>query len=235
MIKSEKILILDSRQSIQSQIEATLMQLGYRATFLVSDYSTAANLLHHVRFDLVIFKLNKNEPQQIINFLEVIKSQDVPTIYLFDSSYLEHSGIGFEELHAPLAVLKIPFNPLNLRATLEVHFDRLHAIRKANSIKIVKRGGEQHVYFKDIKWVQSRGNNCYIHTTTEVIELRKPLHRIIEQLPDQAFVRIHRSYVVQLNYIDQLSLKNKAVNIEGVALPIGRKYKEELFDRINII
>lgn len=235
LVKTEKILILDTQQSIQSKIEATLMKLGYRATFLVSDYSTATSLLHHIRFDLIILKLNQGEKRKMMIFLEFIKSKKVSTIYLFDNGGLEHYGIQFEALHTPLAMLKIPFDPLNLRATLEIYFGQLRAALKDNSLKIDKKGEEQYIYFKDIKWVHSRGNNCHIYTTTEVIELRYPLHRLIEKLPVRTFLQIHRSYVIQMSYLDQLNLKDKAVSVEGVSLPIGRKYKSALFERLNII
>ena len=62
--------------------------------------------------------------------------------------------------------------------------------------------------------------------------IRASLNSIIEKL-NSNFIRVHRSYVININFIDEVS--SNSLKINGNVIPIGNTYKDDLFKRLNLI
>ncbi len=66
---------------------------------------------------------------------------------------------------------------------------------------------------------------------------RIPLKNIIERLPKDQFIRAHRSFVINLNHIDQLEKRGKGETVailrSGQEIRVSDTYKKELLDRIK--
>ena len=54
------------------------------------------------------------------------------------------------------------------------------------------------------------------------------MKKFIQMLPEDKFIRIHRSYTVPLDKID--SVRSKTIIIEDFKLPIGATYQKQFFD-----
>jgi DNA-binding LytR/AlgR family response regulator len=57
------------------------------------------------------------------------------------------------------------------------------------------------------------------------------LNEISEKL-NSNFVRIHRSYIVNINHINKIT--SNAVQISETTISIGKKYKENLLKKMNL-
>jgi DNA-binding LytR/AlgR family response regulator len=56
---------------------------------------------------------------------------------------------------------------------------------------------------------------------------------IVTRLPEDDFVRTHRSYIVNLDRIE--ALEDNSIVIGEKYIPIGASYKEALLDRLNFL
>lgn len=72
------------------------------------------------------------------------------------------------------------------------------------------------LYLKDTKHI--------IHSTMKGIE---------KKLPSDAFVRVHRSYIVNISRVDQV--ENTNIIINDNRLPIGASYKSDFMSRLKIL
>jgi DNA-binding LytR/AlgR family response regulator len=61
------------------------------------------------------------------------------------------------------------------------------------------------------------------------------MKEIESKLGNKEFIRIHRSFIVQIGKIESIELPNLRLEGENQLLPIGGSYKDELFSRINMI
>lgn len=71
------------------------------------------------------------------------------------------------------------------------------------------------------------GEYIRIICTNQTIVALKALKDIYEDLPKEKFIRVHKSYVVSLDYIKHFNFKEIELNSNKNAIPIGRKYKDE--------
>jgi DNA-binding LytR/AlgR family response regulator len=62
--------------------------------------------------------------------------------------------------------------------------------------------------------------------------VRMTMKAILSQLPPARFVRVHRSYIVNLASI--LNIRNKTIYLEGKEIPIGVRYEKEFLARVPI-
>ncbi len=83
----------------------------------------------------------------------------------------------------------------------------------------------------EITYCQADSNYCIIHTTdNRKIIASKTLTSLESMLSTDNFVRIHRSYIVNMNHIKQVSVVDgsEVVLKDGTKLPVSRRKKDEL-------
>ena len=101
-----------------------------------------------------------------------------------------------------------------------------------------------HIYLKvdsllvkfrleDILWVEAFGDYVKVKTPDKVHMVYATLKSIEDALPDDEFVRIHRSYVVRMDRIDNID--NTNLQITDQILPIGNSHKKNLMERIRVL
>ncbi len=85
-----------------------------------------------------------------------------------------------------------------------------------------------------VRWVEAQGDYARLHTADASHLVRVPLATLAERWADAGFVRIHRSYLVQLRLIAELRLANSGyvVVIDGTELPVSRRHTRELKDKL---
>ncbi len=79
----------------------------------------------------------------------------------------------------------------------------------------------------DILYLES--DNVYIHVHTmnnNKLLVRSTLQNYIDIMGTKHFFRVHRSYVVNTNYID--TINSESVFIKAKEIPIGRAFRDEL-------
>jgi len=87
------------------------------------------------------------------------------------------------------------------------------------------------VYLKDILYIESLKDYVRIKTPEkEIVSLQK-ISYLEQKLPEEFFMRIHRSFIVPIKKIEAFS--NHSVEVGGKELPIGRNYKNQVLDVLN--
>jgi DNA-binding LytR/AlgR family response regulator len=85
-----------------------------------------------------------------------------------------------------------------------------------------------------VRWVEAQGDYARLHTADASHLVRVSLATLAERWADAGFVRIHRSYLVQLRLIAELRLTNSGyvVIVDGRELPVSRRHTRELKDKL---
>ena len=58
---------------------------------------------------------------------------------------------------------------------------------------------------KDIRYIEVYNTMCLIHTVAETVKSYRPLAKIEQQLAGDAFLRTHRSYLVNMRHVQKIA------------------------------
>jgi DNA-binding LytR/AlgR family response regulator len=85
-----------------------------------------------------------------------------------------------------------------------------------------------------VRWVEAQGDYARLHTADGSHLVRVPLTTLAERWADAGFVRIHRSYLVQLRLIAELRLTGSGyvVVVDDTELPVSRRHTRDLKDKL---
>ena len=142
----------------------------------------------------------------------------------------------------PPAYLIKPFSKDELYTSIEIalhnfsnkigNIDSENLIIK-DSVFVKDKGFYNKIHFKDILYLKSA--HVYIEIILknhQKMVVRTSLNDILEKL-DESFIRIHRGYIVNTQHLSQIN--HSSVKIYNEELPIGKKYREDIVKRINLI
>ena len=113
------------------------------------------------------------------------------------------------------------------------------AVPTAERIEV--RDGERvrFVATADVAWAEAKGPHVLLHTKQGVFEIRDTLARLEASLDTRRFVRIHRSFIVNLGQIKELQpwFGGDAVLVlhGGQQLKVSRTYRAQLRQRLNTL
>ena len=175
-----------------------------------------------------------------MNGLELIKSlQDRPRIIL-TTAYREFAVEGFE-----LDVLDYLVKPISFERFLKSisKYHQYNVLKQAPASENNEEAFEKaYMYFKvnkdlvkiflkEIIYIESIKDYVKIVTAGRSIITYQRIGYMEEKLPENRFVRIHKSYIVSVDKI--VSYNNEAVHVQSFSLPIGRNYKQQFLKSVE--
>jgi hypothetical protein len=101
---------------------------------------------------------------------------------------------------------------------------------------VKKLGREFLVRIDEIDWIESSGNYVNLHVGQRVYPLRETMTRIDERLLPLGFQRVHRSAIVNLDRIAEITAYDsgdgEARLRSDITVPVSRRYRQELRERL---
>ncbi|MFC6101903.1 LytR/AlgR family response regulator transcription factor [Olivibacter domesticus] len=169
-----------------------------------------------------------------ISGIEFFNSLHIKPLVIFTTAYGEHALTGFE-LDAVDYLLK-PFSIARFikacNKTREILQIRKGGLETPNLL-IIKTGyGQIKVNCIDIYYLEATGNYVTFINKDQSIISRMTLTECIDLLPKEQFIRIHRSFIINIDAIDKM--ERHQITINGYILPIAASYRKsliELFER----
>ena len=174
---------------------------------------------------------------------DLVRSLKTPPRIIFTTAYQDYALDGFD-LNAVDYLLKpIPFDRF-LKAMDKV-FDLFKLQQKKVDVPVLGNEPkvEDYLYLRidrkrvkinvnDIYWMESLKDYIKITLKDRVLISKQKIGVLEELLPEDKFIRIHRSFMVSMDKIE--SYHSYAIEILGKELPIGRNYKAECKKRLAV-
>jgi DNA-binding LytR/AlgR family response regulator len=174
------------------------------------------------------------------NFLRTLKN---PPKVIFTTAYRKYAVEGFDLnavdfllkpisferfLQAVNKIMQLNINvPVNTNASNESLPDQSHPFLYFRADrKMVK------VFLEDILFIESLKDYIKVVTTTRVIISKQSISSLDEMLPKDAFVRVHRSYIIAVNKIE--SYNTDTIEIGKKEIPIGRLFRRDVTKVLNV-
>jgi len=184
-----------------------------------------------------LFFLDINMPD--ISGLSLAKSINRKSKIIFTTAYREYAVDGFDLQAVDYLLKPIAFdrflqavNKFFETQTVIVKQVDVEEVPVKNDYIFVRSDRKMvKVNFDEILYIESLSDYIKIYTKDKVLVTRETISNLEVKLPSQQFLRIHRSYIVNLSKTD--SYTNELVEIEKKAIPISRTYKENVLKKLT--
>ena len=227
--KNIACIIVDD-ESIAREIIATHLTKIAHITVVAScsNAMEAFNIINNRRIDLVFLDINMPEISGI-SFAQSINSN---IKIIFTTAYRDYAVEGFE-LQAVDYLLK-PISFERLLKAVNTYFDVYSSNqndtkneKEYNPFMFVRSERIMvKINFSDIIYIESFSDYIKIHLPNKTIISRENISAIEVKLPNNQFIRVHRSYIISLKNI--ASFTNEQVTVLEKSIPISRSYKKDV-------
>lgn len=242
------VLIVEDEAITAESLADVLEQLDYEVAGIAADAFEAIDILNDDKTDFAILDINIQGDKDGIWVADLIQRKyGIPFIFLtaFDSEQVLSRAVETK----PYGYLLKPFTKIDISAAIQLAMQNFALNKRTESIDEQPSDEEQDpfvvsnvVYIKDdylykklvvddIVMLKSDGHYVEVHTHDRKQLIRAKLTDFTSILPQNRFVRTHRSHVVNVGCIDKFS--NSTVYIQGGEVPISPAYKDDLMKHLN--
>lgn len=227
-----KCLIVDDEILAQNVIEKYIstmptLQLAGKCDNAIE----AISFLHNNQVDLLFLDLNMPE----LSGLDMLKTLSKPPKVILTTAYSEYALESYE-----YGVVDYLLKPIKLERFIRAVNKVVDLMGKseeswdnASSQSIFVREDQvsYQIPLNDILYVEAYGNYLKVHTPGKVYVPRETMHDMEDKLPVEGFLRIHKSYIINLARIESVS--GNRVFINNKEIPVGEMYKLALKQKIS--
>lgn len=238
-----KILIVEDEMIIGANVSLQLSNLGYKICGIIPRGEEALLFLKNERPDIILLDIQLKGKLDGIETGALIQTEyNIPLIYLTANADAAH----FERAKAtnPYAFISKPFRKTDLQHAIELVVNRIMTEKnKADNAapsfilndRIFVRDHERMVkiIIEDIYYIEADRNYCRVYSKDREYLLVMTLKDMEEKLPPAHFIRIHRSYIINLSHIDEVA--GGHVVICKKAIPMSKPLRADLLKRLQTI
>jgi DNA-binding LytR/AlgR family response regulator len=198
---------------------------------ICEDAESALNHLRRQSVDLII--LDVEMPG--LNGIEFLKQlAHLPQVIMVTGKK-EYAYEAFE--YQVTDFLAKPVNPLRFRQAIDravqFHTRLFNYHKHPNDVFIRSEGRLLRLPLNDILYFENVSDYVRIKTTGQTYLIHSTLKNIEAKLNDPRFLKVHRSFIVNLEKIKDIEENNLVIG--QTIIPISRAHKPVLLSRINII
>lgn len=227
-----RVIVVDDEELARESLSDLLS--AYPEVDIIASYSDGLELLKNIKkLNPDVIFLDINMPQ--LDGFEVLEllGDEAPTI-IFVTAYDEFAVKAFEA--NALDYLLKPVNPERLKKSVEKLKSQNKALAQ-NYKKIIKdhkenfninrvlvkdRSNVHVISIMEILWFEAQDDYVAIHTKDNVFLKLDRLSNFEKSLDGRIFKRIHRSYIVNMDYVQRIENQKWVVLNSGRKLPISR-------------
>lgn len=208
---------------------------------IVAECGDAMNALQELRDQKVDLMFMDIQMPQItgIEFLKILKNR--PKV-IITTAYREYALDGFELDVVDYLLKPITFERF-LKSVNKFYQETQEEVQSAAPIAEVNQTEESFIYVKenkrvikvflhDILYIEGLSEYVQIYTNRKRIITKTSMTNLEEKLPDDGFLRIHKSFIVSMSRIEAFTAHT--IEVPGKELPIGRSYKNAVLNALQL-
>lgn len=198
----------------------------------VENAMKANNLLASSNIDLIFLDINMPKLSGI-EFLRA--SENLPPV-IMTTAYAEHALDGFELDVLDYLVKPIPFERFLKACNKAKEFIALKknasdSSKPSSNYFFVKSNNRiEKIFYEDLVCVEAMLNYIILHTSNGKLIVYHTLKGVAEQLPENIFIKVHKSFIINLNKIK--SIEGNEINLGSLKIAISQNLYEKTIKTI---
>jgi two-component system, LytTR family, response regulator LytT len=226
-----QIILVEDELLIAEMLKEMLLDLGHQVVDIADDYDSAIKSLQQHKADLIFLDINLGAGKSGFDVAQYINEQQ-KTPFVFLTSYSDKTTISGAMQYQPHAYLLKPFSETDLFTTLELLKSR--AVNTTQDKHFVIKDGIENIKIAANEVLHFKANNIYVEikTTSKTHLIRTSITKLLEDLGIDFYVRVHRTFAVNLNKVQAVG--SDYLLIQDEKIPLSRMHKEELHHKFGI-
>lgn len=237
MSRATHILIVEDEIAIAMDVELRLKKMGYIVDGIAMDAEEALRMINDSPPDLLLMDIQLGTGTEGIHLSKKLKDKPFPVVFL---TAFSDPGTFAQALDTqPAGYVLKPFRDDDLQRTIEIALQQAAKTSPdevsvdTDFVFIRDKSGLIRLRIDEICWLEALDNYTRVHTVSKAYTVKAFLKDLHEKLPARSFIRVHRSFVVQLSKISRI--EETTIYIDRQAIAIGRQYRDELMQRLRIL
>lgn len=230
-----KILVVEDEVIIAADLKMILEKRGYHCDH--TDHAEKAMMLMNKNsYQLVLLDIFISGDVDGVDLAKQIRSQfEIPLIFL--TSYYDNQTLERVKAIKPEAYIVKPFEERNLIANVELALYRFNQTKVA-TLPVEKLFVKDQAEFvalesTNILYVEADDNYARVIADDKTYTLSHPIKKVEANLSDLPFIRVHRSYIINLAKVT--SIHEGFIFLGEVKVPLGRKYKQDFMNALTVL
>ena len=222
-----KIGIIEDEMIIVETIVLALDKLGYEIVGTAGTYEEGLEMIVKNMPDLVLLDINLGAKKDGIDLAIALKERfGTPVIFLTANSDSVTIGRA-KEIH-PLAFIVKPFSKNDLFSAIEIGWNNYNTVMDASKTIVLKIGRTfEKVILDTVLYFKNDQNYIEIYMISgKILLVRYTTAEIVALLPANQFIKINRTYIVNVKAVDKID--SKCLHIAQLTLPISKEVREAL-------
>lgn len=235
------ILVVEDEMIIGANISLQLTNLGYEVIGIIPRGEEVLPKIRLHQPKIILLDINLKGDLDGIELAHLIQKEfNIPIIYLTANSDEHHFNRA--KFTHPYAFLSKPFKKIDLQRAIELVILRIEEEKKQNlhesetfvmSDSIFVRSHDKMIKINidDILFIEAERNYSKIHCKEKQHLIVSTLKDLEEKLNVHSLMRIHRSYIINMQHIDEIASTH--IVIAKKAIPITVELKKQLLLHIQ--
>lgn len=228
-------LIVDDEPIARSIIESYIKQLNNWDEPVSCNNGIEAMEVLNKGYSPDVMFLDINMP--VINGIDFLRTLKNPPVVVLTTAYKEFAVDAFELQAADYLVKPISFERFlkTIQHINELYFPANEIVTPkpvARDFIFLKHNGKmQKVTFVDIQYIEAKGDYINVVMGNQTLLISMQMKEIEECLPQDSFMRVHRSFIVNLRRVNVVY--GNTIEMEKKEIPIGSNYKDAFLKLIT--
>ena len=226
------VLVVEDNPITAQDLKETLEGHGFLVQGIAKIKEEALDLIKENEPDILLVDINLTvEDEGIVLVKELRTFSSIPVIYL--TAYTDKGLVDRALKTKPAAYLTKPYDEKDVTIAIELaffnHWNNLISMPSSPITSFIfLRDGEvfTKVELEEILYLQAEGSYTKFVTTERNYTLSGNLNSVMGKIENDAFVRIHRSHIINIHKVT--GMDNNHVFLNDITLSIGRNYKDEV-------
>ena len=241
-----KILLVEDDWIIAKEISYSLQDLGFDVVGSFDNGEEALTKIKELQPDIVLLDIHLAGTLTGIDVGRHLQ-QDHNIPFIFLTALADTHTIEKAKLVDPYAYLVKPVNPESLYSTIEITLHNasrkkveppvlppiLENLTADDGIFVKANKRLEKIMLRDILWVEAHDIYAMIFTLAGKYLLNSSLKVIEEKFPSSKFIRVHRSYIINLDKVNAIDENDLIINDHPI--PVGKTYRETLMKRLSFL
>jgi DNA-binding LytR/AlgR family response regulator len=225
--------IIDDEPIARKLLQEYIGETDFLALVGMAENPLKANgLINDNDIDLIFLDINMPK----MNGIQFLRSApDLPMV-IMTTAYDQYALEGFE-----MAVIDYLVKPFSIERFLKASLKALElkslkskisiSTKKASEYFFVKCDGRiARVVYDELIYVQAMANYITLYTTSDKLIVYMSVKGILEKLPSEIFLQVHKSYIVNIEKIN--TIQGNILHLGNTKITIGASFYDEVMEKV---